>query len=99
MEAPTIDAAHARLLYHAHARRTQLIIAALGTNGGTQTITDNIAVIYAAALLDPARPFAIRTSEGAYTLTPDGWELFYAGTGWRRDYYGPGLVQGKPVAS
>lgn len=96
---PTIDATHARLLYHGLGTPTQLVIHALGLHGGTATISDGVETIYAAALVrDPARPFATRIGD-TYTLTPDGWELFYAGTQWRRDYYGPGVVQGQPVAS
>lgn len=95
---PILNRQHARLIYYASSHRTRLLISALGTHGGTKQVTDGVEKIYAEGLLDRLRPLATRADDGVtYSLTSTGWDVFYAGTEWRRDYYGPGVVQGKPV--
>jgi len=92
-----IDTTAARNAYHGLGTPAQLVIHALGVHGGTKHVTDGVEEIYALAVAE--RGYATRTPGRVYTLTPEGWEVFYAGTQWSRDYYGPGLVQGRTVES
>lgn len=96
----TLTTERARLLYYGLGTPSQLVIHALGERGGSKQITDGVERIYADGLTDlrAEHRYATVAEDGqTYTLTDEGWSLFYAGTGWSPDFYGPGLVHGRSV--
>jgi hypothetical protein len=74
------------------------VLYSLAVHGGHRTNTELGAVnlIYTPTLVEHG--LAVTDDTGC-TLTEKGWEWFRDGTGYRPDWYGPGLVKGEPVSS
>jgi hypothetical protein len=88
----TMTASYHSIGYASH------VLYSLAVHGGHRTNTELGAVnlIYTTTLVDHG--LAVADPYG-WTLTEKGWEWFRAGTGYRPDWYGPGLVKGEPVSS
>lgn len=68
------------------------VLYGLGVRGGTETIAPNtVDAIWTPSLV---RQGMVTRDGDTYTLTPFGWDVFYAGTSYRRDYYGPRITRG-----
>lgn len=65
------------------------VVYGLAVHGGSKSLADLGAVdsVWAAGLV---RDGLVTFNDDTYTLNEEGWEVFYEGTGYRRDVVGPG---------